>query len=49
MGDAKKAIAYLKKHLVTAIENGDREREGGAYGGLGIAYQRLGAGLLEIH
>ena len=42
MGDIKKAIEYLKKHLATAIENGDREREGAACGNLGGAYQSLG-------
>ena len=42
MGDIKKAIEYLIKHLMTAIENGDQEREGGAYGGLGNASQLLG-------
>ena len=42
MGDIKRTIEYLKKHLTTAIENGDRSQEGGAYGSLGNAYQLLG-------
>ena len=42
MSDIKKAVEYLNKHLMTAIENGDQEREGGAYGGLGNASQLLG-------
>ena len=42
MGDIKKAIEYLIKHLMTAIETGDQEREGGADGGLGNASQLLG-------
>ena len=41
MGDIKKAIEYLKNHLATAIENGDRDGEGGAYGSLGNAYLSL--------
>ena len=35
-------IKYFKKHLTTAIENGDRSREGGAYGRLGNSYQSQG-------
>ena len=42
MGDIKKAIEYLKKHLTIAIENDDRGREGATYGNLGNAYQSLG-------
>ena len=42
MGDIKKAIEYLQKHLTTAIENSDRKREGGAYGSLGNSYQLMG-------
>ena len=41
MDDIKEAIEYLKKHLATAIENGDRDEEGGAYGSLGNAYLSL--------
>ena len=42
LDDDKNAIEYLKKHLTTAIEIGDRAREGTAYGTLGNAYQLLG-------
>ncbi|XP_068714080.1 tetratricopeptide repeat protein 28-like [Montipora foliosa] len=41
MGDIKKAIEYLKKHLTTAIAIGDRRGEGVAYGNLGNAYYSL--------
>ena len=40
--DINKAIEYFKKHLRSAIENGDRDREQGAYGTLGNTYQSLG-------
>ena len=39
MSDIKKAIEYFKKHLTTATENGDGDREQRAYGTLGNAYQ----------
>ena len=42
MSDNNKSIEYFKKHLRSAIENGDRDREQGAYGTLGNAYQLLG-------
>ena len=42
MSDIKKSIEYFKKHLRSAIENGDRDREQGAYGTLGNSYQLLG-------
>ena len=42
MSDIKKAIEYLKKQLATALEYGNRDREGGAYGSLSNAYQSLG-------
>ncbi|XP_068758027.1 tetratricopeptide repeat protein 28-like [Montipora capricornis] len=42
MGDIKKAIEYLKKHLTTAIAIGDRRGEGVAYGNFGNAYYSLG-------
>ena len=41
-GDIKKAIEYFKKHLTTAIQNGDRDREERAYSSLGNLYQLLG-------
>ena len=42
MGYSKKAIEYLKNHMTTAIENGDRDRDGAAYADLGNAYELLG-------
>ena len=42
MNDIKKDIEYFKKHLTTAIQNGDRDREEGAYSSLGNVYQSLG-------
>ena len=42
MSDIKKAIEYLEKQLATALEYGNRDREGRAYGSLGNAYQSLG-------
>ena len=40
--DNKNAIEYLKKYLKIAIEIGDRDREGRAYGNIGNAYRSLG-------
>ena len=42
MDDIKKTIEYLKKHLKTATQNGDRSQETAAYRNLGNAYQSLG-------
>ena len=42
MSDIKKAIEYLKKQLATALDYGNRDREGRAYGSLGNEYQSLG-------
>ena len=42
IGNYRRAFQYLKKHLITAKENGDRDRRGGAYGNLGNVYQLLG-------
>ena len=42
MSDIKKAIEHLKKQLATALEYGNRDREGRAYGSLGNAYQSQG-------
>ena len=42
MSDIKKAIEYHKKQLATALEYGNRDREGRAYGNLGHAYQSVG-------
>ncbi|XP_044180414.1 tetratricopeptide repeat protein 28-like, partial [Acropora millepora] len=42
LGDYQKAIEYHEKRLKLAKEIGDRGGEGGAYGGLGNAYQSLG-------
>ena len=41
-GDFRKAIEYHEKLSKIAIEIGDRAGEGGAYGNLGNAYERLG-------
>ena len=42
LGDFRKAIEYLEKHLKIAIEIGDRAGEGRAYGNLGNAYRLTG-------
>ena len=42
MDDIKKTIEYLKKHLTTPTQNGDRGQETAAYGNLGNACQSLG-------
>ena len=42
LGEFRKAIEFLKKHLKIAIEIGDRPGEAGAYGNLGVAYNLLG-------
>ena len=42
MGGFRKAIEYHEKHLKIAIEIGNREGEGRAYGNLGNAYCSLG-------
>ncbi|XP_067047454.1 tetratricopeptide repeat protein 28-like [Acropora muricata] len=42
MDDIKKTIEYLKKHLTTAAQNGDRGQETAAYASLGNAYRSLG-------
>ena len=42
MSDIKKSIEYHKEQLATALEYGNRGREGRAYGSLGIAHQSLG-------
>ena len=42
MDDIKKTIEYLKKHMTTATQNGDRGQETAAYGNLGNACQSLG-------
>ena len=41
MGDYRKSIDYHAKHLKIALEISDRGGEGGACGGLGIAYTSL--------
>ncbi|XP_044180416.1 tetratricopeptide repeat protein 28-like, partial [Acropora millepora] len=41
LSDYRKAIEYHEKHLKVAIETGDRDGEGGAYGSLGNAYRSL--------
>ena len=41
MGTYRKAVKYCEKHLKAAIEIGDRNGEGKAYGNLGIAYHSL--------
>ena len=42
LGDYRKSIEYLEKHLKIAIEIGDRRGEGASYGSLGNSYQPLG-------
>ena len=42
LGGYRKAIEYHEKHLKIAIEIGDRDGEGRAYGSLGNAYLSLG-------
>ena len=41
-GDSGGAIEYHEKHLKIALERGDRNGEGKAYGNVGIAYRSLG-------
>ncbi|XP_015751780.1 PREDICTED: uncharacterized protein LOC107331683 [Acropora digitifera] len=41
-GELGKTIEHYEKDLEIAIENGDRAREGNAYGSLGNAYRLLG-------
>ena len=42
LGDFRKAIEYLERHLKISKEVGDRAGEGGAYCNLGVAYRNLG-------
>ena len=42
LGDFRKAIEYLERHLKITKEVGDRAGEGKAYCNLGIAYYNLG-------
>ena len=42
MATNRKAVKYCEKHLKIAIEIGDRDGEGAAYGNLGTAYCSLG-------
>ena len=42
LGDHRKAIEFVEKHLKIAKEIGDQGGEGIAYGNLGVAYQSLG-------
>ncbi|XP_067028300.1 tetratricopeptide repeat protein 28-like [Acropora muricata] len=42
MATYRKAVKYCEKHLKIAIEIGERDGEGKAYGNLGIAYRSLG-------